>query len=661
MIGILIKCLLLAALAGFVFVACKSNSGEVKSFDEDAPHVVSVIPGDGTTDVPVNTSITVSFDEAMNSSTISFNSEETDCSGSVQLSEDGFINCVPLSSESLSFGPDQLVFSISPQFPLEGFTNYKIKISTAVKDLALNPLQQDYVSPTSFTTGAAGGGPTNNAQDIYFGDQNTNEFELTGYIDINRATDESDITGYNVYWGSSENDKLVGQPPIRSFLTSETYLNHYLENVTIPSGATHFLVYSQNENGESISPVFRYIPDTVLKMVADINGSGPSNPHSYKVFNNKLYFSADDGVVGAELWEYDGINAPILTVNIDGGATSSMPVPGKMVVFNAKLYFQACDLTLGCELWRYDGASATQVADINGGSSHSSPEFLTVFNNKLYFKTTNDTSSDGSELWYYDGTPSPVLDTNIGLVYDIWNGVGGSSIKDVTVFNGKIYFGADDNTGSELWWYDGTAPAATIPTNLNIVYNISATDSSADAFTVFNNRLIFSANNDDINGKEIWYYDGAPSPVLGTNIGLLHDIYTGSTGSMPENFTVYNSKLYFSATNAANGKELWVYDGTNTPYLVADIEPGGGSNPSHLIAFNGMLIFSASTVDSGFELYGYTDYDPMGTPFMIADINNGPSSSMPEFMTVFNGRLYFTANDGIKGNELWVYYIKYPY
>ena len=53
-------------------------------------------------------------------------------------------------------------------------------------------------------------------------------------------------------------------------------------------------------------------------------------------------------------------------------------------------------------------------------------------------------------------------------------------------------------------------------------------------------------------------------------------------GSNPAYMTIFNSKLYFSASNGVTGRELWVYDGINTPSIVADIWEGyDGSDPGN--------------------------------------------------------------------------------
>ena len=40
---------------------------------------------------------------------------------------------------------------------------------------------------------------------------------------------------------------------------------------------------------------------------------------------------------------------------------------------------------------------------------------------------------------------------------------------------------------------------------------------------------------------------------------------------------------------------------------------------------------------------------------MVADIWSGPNESYPNYLTVMAGKLYFVANNGVNGQELWVY------
>ena len=42
-------------------------------------------------------------------------------------------------------------------------------------------------------------------------------------------------------------------------------------------------------------------------------------------------------------------------------------------------------------------------------------------------------------------------------------------------------------------------------------------------------------------------------------------------------------------------------------------------------------------------------------PELLANIRSGNSGSYPKQFREYNGKLYFVANDGVKGDELWVY------
>jgi len=375
------------------------------------------------------------------------------------------------------------------------------------------------------------------------------------------------------------------------------------------------------------------------------------------VFNLNLYFFADDGVTGRELWVYDGVAQPANVADINPGSSGSYS--SGMTVFNSKLYFNAYEPTNGNELWAYDGESQpANVADINPGSSGSFPSNFMVFNSKLYFSA--DDGINGRELWAYDGINLPTM------VVDM-NPDGNSNPGSLAVFESKLYFSADNGTnGQELWVYDGNNPPAmianintqpVIPDYLPIpIYDPRDLDSSPSGFTIFNSKLYFSAN-DGTNGQELWGYDGNNPPVMIANINpqpTAQDDYGEDSGfSSPTGFTVFNSKLYFSAHDGTNGHELWVYDGNNPPAMVANINPNpywyykgneqGSSYPSSLTVFNSKLYFGASE-----------DYDKAG--LWVYDGTNFPTKVdytyfRPGFLTVLGSDLYFSGYF----SQLWVY------
>ncbi|HUU10424.1 MAG TPA: PEP-CTERM sorting domain-containing protein [Phycisphaerae bacterium] len=85
---------------------------------------------------------------------------------------------------------------------------------------------------------------------------------------------------------------------------------------------------------------------------------------------------------------------------------------------------------------------------------------------------------------------------------------------------------------------------------------------------------------------------------------------------------------------------------------VADINPGfGGGGAGGLTVYDGDLYFSAKDGIHGNELWRY---DPVTGPAMVADIVEGGiyDSGNPSSMTPYDGKLYFSADDGQTGTEL---------
>ena len=141
------------------------------------------------------------------------------------------------------------------------------------------------------------------------------------------------------------------------------------------------------------------------------------------------------------------------------------------------------------------------------------------------------------------------------------------------------------------------------------------------------------------------------------------DINPGEGNSLPGNwtkdFTEVGGKLYFDADDGTHGSELWVYDpATMIASMAADILPGAGSSllSSKFIEVGGKLYFSANEEMYGLELWVY---DPATMMASIAvDIYPGATPSFPggvsQFFKEVGGKIYFDADDGTNGRELWV-------
>ena len=82
--------------------------------------------------------------------------------------------------------------------------------------------------------------------------------------------------------------------------------------------------------------------------------------------------------------------------------------------------------------------------------------------------------------------------------------------------------------------------------------------------------------------------------------------------------------------------------------------PAAAVHPSQtLTAVGDTLYFTADDGVNGRELWK-SDGTEAGT-VLVKDINPGSGGSFPSSMTAVGDTLYFTANDGVNGRELWAY------
>ena len=132
---------------------------------------------------------------------------------------------------------------------------------------------------------------------------------------------------------------------------------------------------------------------------------------------------------------------------------------------------------------------------------------------------------------------------------------------------------------------------------------------------------------------------------------MVADINSEGRGfsGLPSELTAMGGKLYFTANNGNDGYELWVYNPYNivsseNPVMVADIWPGSdlgdifpnSSYPNSLTELGGKLYFQANNGDNGLELWVYDPEDIVSNdvnPRMVADINS-PGNSFPRHLTV---------------------------
>ena len=453
--------------------------------------------------------------------------------------------------------------------------------------------------------------------------------------------------------------------------------------------------------GLSIEPLEKRVLLSVTPELIDLNAAGASSPSDFVQVGDATFFTAEDDTHGRELWVTDGTpEGTTLVKDVYVGSDSSDPA--ELTEVDGALFFVADDGINGQELWKTDGTAAgtVMVKDVNPGVGYqypygygplqSFPRDLTNVNGTLFFSAED--AEHGAELWVSDGTTNGTV-----MVKDIFEGTytndygtypTSSNPSSLVNVDGTLFFTAyDEVNGRELWKSDGTADGTVLVKDVfagdyphyynGTYYGQYPNTSQPDKLTAVDGELFFVARDEE-HGLELWKSDGGDAGTV-----LVKDVLEGSQDGFTaaDSLTNFDGTLLFSADNGTSGSELWKSNGTESgTVLVKDIYPGGEwysgyangynydgfrpytSSPQDFTIADGVLFFSADDGEHGRELW-MSNGTESGTE-MVKDVFSGSSydsstssyvlnSSNPQYLTAVDGRLFFTADHETHGPELW--------
>ena len=155
-----------------------NNVDSTPNGDADAPAIESVSPLDGATDIAVSSTISVTFNEAMDHESLTTNTSGEICSGSLQVSLNNFDRCVTMLH--VAYGNENKTFTLTPASPLDYSHTYKIRVTTDAKDASGNPITNEYVMTTGFATIAVPDTTAPTVSSVFPADASTNVVLNTG-------------------------------------------------------------------------------------------------------------------------------------------------------------------------------------------------------------------------------------------------------------------------------------------------------------------------------------------------------------------------------------------------------------------------------------------------------------------------------------------------
>ncbi len=424
--------------------------------------------------------------------------------------------------------------------------------------------------------------------------------------------------------------------------SSETTYNEFsnlrdaLGKVYYVSEQQHLWVNYFNSSGEEVA--------SKLRSFAHID--------QLVMVGSTIYFSADDGSHGEELWKSNGTpGGTVMVKDIWSGSGSG--APQKLIMVNNLLYFTATNNVYGRELWKSNGSSAgtVLVKDIFTKVTGSNPVYLTNVNGIVYFSASD--GSHGYELWKSDGTAAgTVLVKDIKTAYKI-----GSGPQQIVNVNGVVYFTATEGaTGRELYKSNGTAEGTVIVKDVRP----GTSSSGIENMTAVNSVLFFTAN-DGVYGHELWKSSGTAASTV-----LVKDMtpgYAGSHGESSSSFRMANFKnisgLLFYTAYKGNEYYIWTSNGTASGTIAHYLAAG----PDHVqprplfTQMNGMVFFFNSQYpQEEANVYDYSLFKTnltasLAEPELVQELHNNPETPYyPELVVMqspaYGSHLYFNGTDG---------------
>ncbi len=392
----------------------------------------------------------------------------------------------------------------------------------------------------------------------------------------------------------------------------------------------------------------RTVPAQAVAVGPDLSLYAPGANTGTHV-GDSIYFIAHQSTDPAgvsEIWQVSG-SATAQQLSVPALAGMSL---GEIANINSTLYVTASPapsnpptmspmISTGTNLWKIDPTApggADELTNFTGSAATS----LETVGNELLFTQTPLTgpilSSSGNQLWASDGT--------IAGTQMIYTFTGGAqpNLSNAVAAGGDLYFPVSSSisaTPPALWMSDGTAAGTQAVTAVGGGTIAPLADST---LATLGNAVFFSTS--DGTQAQLWTAVNGQASVVQSFAA------STSTGTVPfiSGLTAANGNVYFALTSDS-GPEVWTSDGTTAGTTPVYQPPAGTPAPTgayvgDITVLNGSVYFTLVNGGGLMEADGQGGATPVPLPAGL---------SSPAFISAVGGRLYFQADDGIHGTELW--------
>ncbi|RMH15220.1 MAG: hypothetical protein D6696_21295 [Acidobacteria bacterium] len=262
-----------------------------------------------------------------------------------------------------------------------------------------------------------------------------------------------------------------------------------------------------------------------------------------------VYFAADDGISGFELWRTDGtVDGTRQVFDLCPGPCDSgfRADPDFIVPFGERLIVSANDLMRGREVWAIEDGEATLIADTCPGECSGALAPFRRLGDAIVYSAFFGLD-EGYKLMRLDGTPEGTTPITDGSLLEV------TTYSSIVLGDRLLFAGRDALYGWELWSTDGTSEGTALLRNLTPETNVSANPHDLVAL----GEAVFFSADDGVHGRELWRSGGGSATTT-----MVRDIEPGEDDSSIGPLLRAGDRLYFEAQTAADGTQLWTSDGS---------------------------------------------------------------------------------------------------
>lgn len=192
------------------------------------PALLAMRPTAGATGVRPTTAVAFRFSEAMAAATLTAQTSDGACSGSLQLSADDFATCVGFTTAAPAASAGDTTFTLTPAAPLAILGQYRLRATTAAQSAAAVALATDVAQATPFrvrTDGPCADGLV--ISQIFGAGGNAGAAYDADYVELHNPTAASIALG----------GTAIQYAPA----TSATWFARALPSVAIPAGGYYLI------------------------------------------------------------------------------------------------------------------------------------------------------------------------------------------------------------------------------------------------------------------------------------------------------------------------------------------------------------------------------------------------------------------------------------